>query len=239
MYLWPRATYLDHSATTPVAPEVRRAMAACLKSIPGNASSLHTAGRAARGAVERSRRTVAEVLACRLDQVIFTSGGTEADNAAILGVFRAAGGGHVITSMIEHEAVLASCEQVEGLGGQVTYVPAGPDGRVRVEDIRAALRPDTILISIMHANNETGAVQPVCEIAEVARSRGVPFHTDAVQSFCKIDTRVDRLGCEFLSLSAHKINGPKGVGVLYCRGTAKWAPHVLGGNQESGRRGAR
>jgi len=234
--LWTRNVYLDHNATTPVAPPVRRAMAACLRRTPGNASSLHTHGRSARGLVEAARAAVAALLGCETDQVVFTSGGTEANNAVIKGAFEAAGGGHVITTRIEHESVLGSCEQVEARGGRVTYLPAGRDGRVRAEDVKAALRPDTVLISVMHANNETGAIQPVEAIAAVARDAGVPFHTDAVQTFGKIPTRVDDLGCDFLSLSAHKINGPKGVGALYARGTARWTPLVYGGDQERKRR---
>ena len=237
MPLWPRATYLDHSATTPLAPQVRQAMAVCLKSTHGNPSSLHTAGRTARAAVEKARASVAAVLGCRGDQVFFTSGGTEANNAAVKGVFGAAGGGHVVTSKIEHDSTLGACHQVEQAGGAVTYLPAGADGRVRAEDVRAAIRPDTILITIMHANNETGVIQPIEEIARVAAQAGVPLHTDAVQSFGKIETKVDKLGCELLSLSAHKINGPKGAGALYWRGKTKWTPLIFGGDQELRQRG--
>ena len=236
MPFMPRKTYLDHNATTPLAREVRHAMARCLKRLHGNAASLHTFGRAARGAIDAARRPVASVLACSPDQVFFTSGGTEANNAVVKGVFAAAGKGHIVTSKIEHSSVLGACEQVEGRGGKVTYVPAGQNGCVRAEDVRAAIQPDTVLISIMHANNETGAIQPVEEISRTAREAGIPFHTDAVQSFGKIPTRVDELGCEFLTLSAHKINGPKGIGALYWRGNAKWTPLLYGGDQERGLR---
>ena len=232
MPIWPRRTYLDHNATTPVAPEVRKAMAACLKTTHGNPSSLHIAGRTARGAVEQARRSVAALLACEPEEIYFTSGGTEANNAVIKGVFTAAGGGHIITTKIEHDSVLGACEQVEKLGGQVTYVPAGSDGRVRPQDVSAAIRSNTVLISVMHANNETGALQPVKAIAELAGKAGVPLHTDAVQTYGKLRTHVDELGCEFLTLSAHKINGPKGVGALYWRGNAKWVPLLAGGDQE-------
>jgi cysteine desulfurase len=237
MPLFPRKTYLDHNATTPVAPEVRRAMDAVLRRTHGNASSLHTAGRQARAVLDQARAAVAALLGCEGDRLVFTSGGTEANNAVIKGVFAAAGGGHIVTSRIEHESVLEACRQVERLGGRVSYLPAGPDGRVRPEDVRAALRPDTRLVSVMHANNETGAIQPVREIAAVARAAGVPLHTDAVQTFGKIPVRVEELGCEFLTLTAHKINGPKGAGALYWRGGAKWVPLVAGGTQERALRG--
>jgi cysteine desulfurase len=244
MPVFPRKAYLDHNATTPVAPEVRRAMAECLAKFHGNASSLHTAGRQARGIIDRARESVARLLGCEPYRIIFTSGGTEANNAVIKGVFAAAshghsggGGGHIITSMIEHDSVLGACAQVEQMGGHVTCLPARADGRVHPQDVQAAIRPDTILISIMHANNETGAIQPVEEIARIARAAGKPFHTDAVQSFGKIPTLVDQLGCDFLSLSAHKINGPKGVGALYWRGGVNWLPLNSGGDQERAMRG--
>ena len=232
MPLFPRKTYLDHNATTPLAPEVRRAMAACLKKTHGNASSLHTAGRKARGMLDNARKSIASLLGCAPDNILFTSGGTEANNAVIKGVFQASSGGHIITSKIEHDATLGACHQVEALGGEVTYLPAGPDGRVCPEDIRQAIRADTILISIMHANNETGAIQPIQEISSIAHRADIPLHTDAVQSFGKIPTQVDELGVEFLSLSAHKINGPKGVGALYWRGKTPWTPILYGGDQE-------
>jgi cysteine desulfurase len=175
---------------------------------------------------------VAALLGCQSEDVYFTSGGTEANNAVIKGVPAAAGGGHIITTRIEHDSVLGACAQVEKQGGQVTYLAAGADGRVRPQDVAAAIRPNTVLISVMHANNETGAIQPVKEIAEIARKAGIPLHTDAVQTFGKLPTKVDELGCEFLSLSAHKINGPKGAGALYWRGGTRWAPLIAGGDQE-------
>jgi len=228
----PRKVYLDHNATTPVAEEVVRSMAECLKKIHGNPSSLHTAGRSARGIVENARKSVSKLLGCDHEQVIFTSGGTEANNAVIKGVFNLAGRGHIVTSRIEHDSILGACKQVKEMGGKITYLPAGSDGRVKVRDVASAIRDDTILISIMHANNETGVIQPVKEIARIAREKKIPFHTDAVQSFGKIPTNVDEIGCEFLSLSAHKINGPKGIGALYWRGRTGWRPLISGGNQE-------
>jgi cysteine desulfurase len=252
VYFFTRRTYLDHNATTPVAREVRRAMEKCLRKVHGNASSLHTAGRRARGIIDAARKSVAEPLGCEPEQIIFTSGGTEANNAVIKGVFDEADvslgtgpagsttssgrRGHIVTSKIEHESVIGACEQVEARGGEVTYLPAGPDGRVEPDEVGRAIRPETILVSIMHANNETGVIQPVKEIAAVCEERGVPLHTDAVQTYGKIPTPVDELGCEFLSLSAHKINGPKGVGALYWRGKTKWTPHSYGGSQERGLR---
>lgn len=232
MILYTRNTYLDHNATTPVAKEVRKAMERVLKKIPGNASSLHTHGRTARGLVDQARRSVSALLSCRPEQLIFTSGGTEGNNAVIKGLFAESGKGHIITSKIEHESVLGACEQVERMGGAVSYLSAGPDGLVRVEDVKTAIRPDTILVSIMHGNNETGAIQPVEEIGRICQGAGIPFHTDAVQTYGKIRTDVDELGCEFLTLTAHKINGPKGAGALYWRGNAKWNPLVYGGDQE-------
>jgi len=232
MILWTRNVYLDHNATTPLASSVQKAMQRALKRFHGNPSSLHTHGRAAKGLVEEARKSVAGLLGCPSERILFSSGGTEANNAVIKGVFAQAGAGHIVTSRIEHESVLGACRQVEESGGQVTYLPAGADGRVTVDAIRKALRPDTILISIMHANNETGVLQPVREIGQLARERGIPFHTDAVQTYGKIPTPVEEIGCEFLTLTAHKINGPKGAGALYWRGTAEWKPLIFGGDQE-------
>jgi len=232
MLLFKRNTYLDHNATTPVAKEVREAMERVLKKVPGNASSLHTHGRTSRGLVEQARGSVAELLGCQPEQVIFTSGGTEGNNAIIKGVFGESGKGHIITSKIEHESILGACGQVEKMGGEITYLSAGKNGLIRPEQVREAIRPDTILISIMHANNETGAIQPIEEIGRIAQTAGIPLHTDAVQTYGKIRTKVDEIRCEFLTLTAHKINGPKGIGALYWRGTTKWNPLIYGGDQE-------
>ncbi|MFC1479428.1 cysteine desulfurase family protein [Planctomycetota bacterium] len=236
MIFWPRNVYLDNNATTPIAREVRKAMDAVLKKKFGNASSLHTHGRNARGLVDKARASVAELLNCEPERIIFTSGGTEGNNTVIKGVFMAQGRGHIITSKIEHDSVLGACKQIEEMGGNVTYVCAGKHGLINPEDVRAALRDDTILISIMHANNETGVIQPIQEISDIAKEKGIPFHTDAVQTYGKIKTDVNEIGCDFLTLSAHKINGPKGVGVIYWKGTYEWDPLIAGGDQEHGLR---
>jgi cysteine desulfurase len=242
MLLGMRTVYLDHNATTPVAREVQRAMERALSRSFGNPSSLHIQGRVARGLVDDARKKVAALLGCAPEEVVFTSGGTEGNNAVIKGAFLAAqakrgpGNFHIVTSRIEHDSILGACKQVEVLGGRVTYVPAGRDGVVNPADIEAAIGPETILVSIMHANNETGAVQPIEAISRIAHARGVPLHTDAVQSYGKIRTRVDELGCDFLTLTAHKINGPKGAGALYVRGTAPFFPLISGGDQERGLR---
>lgn len=241
MLLGPHAVYLDHNATTPVAREVRKAMEEVLEHSFGNPSSLHTLGRKARGLVETARASVASLLGCPNEHIIFTSGGTEGNNALIKGVFLDARmhkghPGHIVTTQIEHDSVLGACAQVEKLGGSVTYVPAQRNGLVRVADIEAALRDDTVLVSVMHANNETGAIQPISEIGAIAKSRGIRMHTDAVQSFGKIPTLVDELHCDFLTLTAHKLNGPKGAGAVYVRGTATFFPLLSGGDQERGLR---
>ncbi|MBI5191152.1 MAG: aminotransferase class V-fold PLP-dependent enzyme [Nitrospirae bacterium] len=237
MFHIPRQVYLDHNATTPVAKEVAEEMSRILRGRWGNPSSLHTRGRDARGIVETARDTVAGILGCNSSEIYFTSGGTEGNNTVIRGVFEAAGRrGHIITTAIEHDSVLGACQQVQLAGGDVTYLPAGRDGLVKAVDVKAAIRPDTILVSVMHANNETGALQPVEDIGKIARDAGIPFHTDAVQSFGKIGVNVDDIGCDYLTLSAHKINGPKGAGAIFVRDGAKLIPLISGGDQERGLR---
>lgn len=232
MLLGTRNAYLDHNATTPVAKEVQQAMRRALRKVYGNPSSLHTHGRTGRGLVEEAREAVAHLLECPPEKVFFTSGGTEGNNAVLKGVLAQAAGGHVVTTRIEHDSVLGACKQLEEMGVRVTYLPAGQDGLVSAADVKAAIEPDTRLISVMHANNETGAIQPVEAIGRIAREAGIPFHTDAVQTCGKIPTHVDEIGCEFLTLSAHKINGPKGAGALYWRGHTPWRPLIFGGYQE-------
>ncbi len=233
-----RRIYFDHNATTPLAPEVLEAMTPYLTEEFGNASSIHSVGQRARAGVERARAQVAALLGAREKEIIFTSGGTEADNMAIRGVVGAADrpGKHVVTSAIEHHAVLNTCQALETEGVAVTYVGVGSYGIVDPEDVRRALTPDTVLITVMHANNELGTVQPIAEIARIARERKIPFHTDAVQSAGKIPLNVAELGCDLLSLSAHKLYGPKGVGALYIRRNLRLMPLMFGGHHERDRR---
>jgi cysteine desulfurase len=230
--------YFDHNATTPLAEEVLAAMLPCFRESYGNASSIHHFGQSARTLVERARQQVASLLHCRPREILFTSGGTESDNIAILGTVRASSKSrkHVITSTIEHPAVLNTCQALEKEGVEVTYIKVGSSGVISPEDVRAALRPGTVLISVMHANNELGTVQPLAEIGKVAREAGVVFHTDGVQSAGKIPTNVDELGVDFFSLSAHKIYGPKGAGAMYFRKGAEFEPIQFGGSHERGQR---
>jgi len=230
--------YLDHNATTPMAPEVLDWMLEHSQTVYGNASSIHGPGNQARSAMESARRQVAQLLNCTARRIVFTGGGSEADNLAIKGVALANGGrgGHIITSSIEHPAVLQSCVWLEKRGFRLTYLPVDGKGLVAPGDLEKVLTPETILVSIMMANNETGAIQPIAELARLARSRGVLFHTDAVQAVGKIPVDVQELGVDLLSFSGHKIHGPKGVGVLYLRKGVTLEPLVHGGHQESGLR---
>ena len=230
--------YVDHNATTPVRPEVLESMLPFYGPIYGNASSLHGFGREAKDGLERAREQVAKVLGARPDEVCFTGGGTEADNLAVKGVAWANRdrGNHLITSQVEHHAVLNTCEYLEKQGFKVTYLPVDSEGRVDPGDVEKAITKETLLVSIMQANNETGTVQPIAEIGRIARKRGVYFHSDAVQAFTKLPTRVDELGVDMLSLSGHKIYGPKGVGCLYIRKGTKLDPLLHGGHHERNRR---
>jgi len=229
-----RRIYFDNNATTPVLPEVLEAMQRYYAEYFGNASSIHHHGQETRAAVERARESVAALLDCRASEIVFTSGGTEADNLAIFGLVQP--GDHVISSTVEHHAVLNSCKHLESLGCGVTYVPVDGRGVVDPDDVRRAIRPATKLITIMMANNETGVLQSVQEIAKVTAEADVYFHTDAVQAAGKVPISVREIGCDLLSISAHKMHGPQGVGALYVRKGTKLRPMLYGGSHERSRR---
>lgn len=225
---------MDHAATTPVHPDVRAAMMPFLEEQFGNPSSIHRYGRDVRAAIDSARDTVAAALNCDPARIVFTSGGTEADNTAVLGVALAMQdkGKHVVTTAIEHSAVLDACAYLETLGFDVTRVPVDEMGMVRVEDVEQALTEDTVLISVMYANNEVGTVQPVAEIGQLARERDIFFHTDAVQAFGVLPIDPGALSADLVTLSSHKINGPKGVGALYVGRKVPLTARLHGGSQE-------
>jgi cysteine desulfurase len=239
-----KRVYLDHSATTPVDSRVLAAMMPCLTENYGNASSVHLFGQKARAAVDKSRRQIGSLIGARPNEIVFTSGGTEANNLAIRGVCEAAEphGQHIITSAIEHPSARGPIDQLEKKGWQVTRLPVSDDGIVRVEDARAAIRPDTVLISIMLANNEIGTIQPVAEIGALVRERRddghrhLAFHTDAVQAAGRIPIDVEALGCDLLTLSGHKMYAPKGTGALFVRRGVRLFAQNVGGHQERERR---
>ncbi|HIE39619.1 MAG TPA: cysteine desulfurase, partial [Anaerolineae bacterium] len=233
--------YLDHSATTPVDPRVVEAMAPYWTDTFGNSSSVHAWGQAAAAALEGARGAAAAVLGCRPSEIVFTGSGTEADNLALRGVAWAARlaerGNHIVTTPVEHHAVGHTVEQLRDLFGfEVTWVPVDGHGQVDPDDIRRAIRPDTVLVSVMTANNEVGTVQPVVRIGRVCRERGVIFHTDAVQAAGRLPLEPDEMGVDLLALSAHKFYGPKGVGLLYIRRGVDPVPALTGGGHERGHR---
>jgi cysteine desulfurase len=226
--------YLDYAATTPVHPEVILAMTPYLSEIWGNPSSIHACGLEARSAVEEARGKIAALIGANKNDIYFTSGGTEADNWALMGVAYAnqKRGNHIITSTIEHHAVLETCKYLGEKGFSVTYLPVDGFGIVDPDSVRKAITPRTILISIMHANNEVGSIEPIAEIGKVAKAAGVYFHTDAVQSTGHVPVSVNNLGVDMVSVSAHKLYGPKGIGVLFIRSGVKIEPLIHGGGQE-------
>ncbi|WP_046213408.1 cysteine desulfurase family protein [Paenibacillus wulumuqiensis] len=233
-----KSIYLDHAASTPVHPQVAEAMMQVMTGTHGNASSVHSFGRAAKRIVSNARDSIAASLGCHPNELVFTAGGTESDNMALFGTAEALKekGRHIITSQIEHHAVLHACEALESRGYEVTYLPVDATGRVNPEDVQAAIRPDTILISIMFGNNEVGTLQPIHEIGMIAQQHGVVFHTDAVQALGAVPIHCSELPVDLISFSSHKINGPQGIGALYVRQGTKLEPLLHGGLQERKRR---
>lgn len=230
--------YLDYNASTPIAPEVAAVMRDAMEGAFGNPSSQHWAGASARRIVEMARRQVAELLGCAADEVVFTSGGSEANNFALKGAFFKSKRPHphFITTSVEHPAIVTPLRFLESLGATVTFLPVDGSGRIDPDDLRHAIMANTVLISVMHANNEVGTIQPIEECSAVAREHRIPFHTDAAQSVGKIPTRVDDLGVDLLTIAGHKLYAPKGVGALYIRAGTVLEPLIHGAGHESGRR---
>ncbi len=230
--------YFDYNASTPLDPHVAQVMRAALEECYGNPSSSHWAGVPAKRLLDQSRAQVAALLGCTSDEIVFTSGGSEANNLALKGTFFARGNrpAHIITSAIEHPSILETCSFLERLGARITHLPVDSTGRIDPDDLQRAITPDTILISLMHANNEVGTIQPIEECARIARAHEVLFHIDAAQSVGKIPARVDELGVDLLSIAGHKLYAPKGVGALYVRAGVKLESLIHGAGHESGRR---
>ncbi|MCU9613975.1 cysteine desulfurase [Caldibacillus lycopersici] len=230
--------YVDHAATSPMHPEVIKVMTDLMPKFYGNPSSIHHFGREARHIVDQARTTAAKSIHADFTEIIFTSGGTEADNLALIGTATANEnrGKHIITTQIEHHAVLNTCKFLEKNGFEIEYLPVDQYGIVRMEDLKKALRDDTILVSVMFANNEVGSIQPIAEIGQLLKNHPAYFHTDAVQAYGVIPINVQEMGIDMLSVSAHKLNGPKGIGFLYVKNGTKMTPHLYGGEQERKRR---
>lgn len=234
----PRQIYLDFNASTPIDPRVELVMNHTIDRAYGNPSSPHWAGIPARVIVDEAREKVAALLGCKPGEVVFTSGGSESNNQVLKGVFfaRIAERAHIITSAVEHPAIVEPCRFLQRLGARITWLPVDATGQVSTDDLRRAITADTILISIMHANNEVGTIQPIESLAQIAREHGIPFHTDAAQSIGKVSTKVDELGVDFLTIAGHKLYAPKGIGALYIREGAVLEPFIHGAGHESGRR---
>ncbi|NGP86795.1 cysteine desulfurase family protein [Fodinibius halophilus] len=232
-----KTVYFDHAATTPVDERVLEAMTPYFTEHYGNANSPHQLGNNAKVAVEEARETIAEIIGAEPAEIIFTSGGTESDNTAIKGALSATGGSEIITSSLEHHAVLHTSEAMKRNGGKPVYVEADSEGYIDPAKVEEAINDDTALVSLMHVNNEIGTINPLKEISEVCKKHDIPFHSDTVQSVGKIPVDVDELGLDFLSISGHKIYGPKGIGVFYMRHATPWLPWMHGGSQERRRRG--
>lgn len=230
--------YLDYNASTPIDPAVAAVMRPLLDQAFGNPSSGHWASTPAKSALDKARAEVAALLGCAADEIVFTSGGSEANNLALKGMFFANRhkGDHIITTEVEHPAIINPCRFLERMGAKVTYLPVDRTGRVDPDDVERAIAPGTVLISVMHANNEVGTLQPIAEIGRIARDRGVAFHTDAAQSVGKVPTKVDDLKVDLLSIAGHKLYAPKGVGALYVRRTLQLEPLIHGAGHEQGRR---
>lgn len=230
--------YLDNAATTPIHPKVAEKMFDVMNSTFGNPSSIHSYGREARHLLDEARATIAGSIGAKENEIIFTSGGTEGDNMALFGVAESyqMNGKHIITTQVEHHAVLHACQKLEKMGFEVTYLPVDETGRISIADFQSALRDDTILVSIMYGNNEVGTLQPIAEVGRILKDHQAKFHTDAVQAYGIEKIDVNESGIDFLSVSAHKLNGPKGAGFLYARENVKFAPRSLGGDQERKRR---
>lgn len=230
--------YLDHAATSPMHPQVIEVMTKAMNEVYGNPSSIHTAGRAARKVLDDARTVLAKAIGAKDNEIIITSGGTEADNTAIFGIAysQKSKGKHIITTQIEHHAVMNACEKLEKEGFDVTYLPVGNDGRISINQFKSALRDDTILVTIMYGNNEVGTIQPISEIGELLKEHQAIFHTDAVQAFGIEKLDVNLLHVDLLSVSSHKLNGPKGIGFLYQRTGTPLTATFFGGSQEKKRR---
>ena len=231
-----KVIYLDNAATTKTAPEVVEAMLPYFTEYYGNASSIYSIGTQAKKALNQARETIAESLGAASNEIYFTAGGSEADNWAIKATAEASKGKHIITLAIEHHAVLHTCRYLEQNGFEVSYIGVDENGVIRLEELKAAIRPDTILITVMFANNEIGTIQPIKEIGEIAKEKGILFHTDAVQAYGQLPINVEEYHIDMLSASGHKLNGPKGIGFLYIRKGIKSRSFVHGGQQERGRR---